>query len=294
MKNRLVAVLCVTMVAEPAPTTPASKKGLVNLRPRFELGQEVRFEMDIKSNSSRRGPGMRGDQGMFGEGKKDIGMTVVLKCTGVDPEEGYALDMTIEKFRFEGSLAGEHIRFDSTRPDRNDPMSALFESIVGTTLPVKMDLDGNISGVGGGPLAGMDGGSLLKGAFGSLSTTSKGRGEARVGEAWTNEDVIDGGLGVIRLKTTNTLKSHARGVATIVSRGTFSLDPSSSKAGIRVREGDLSGQTQWDTETGMLESMDWRQKLTVERQGRGGEAPSVTSEDVTMKVQRLKSGRRGR
>ncbi len=279
----------------PAKSPAPSQKNLVNLRPKFKVGQEARFEMDIKANRSRRG-GAAAPSGnpmdMMGDGKQDMAMTVVLKCLTADPETGYTLDMTIETFKMDATIGGESVRFDSTKPDESDPLAALFQTLVGTTMPVKMDKDGNISSVGGGlaALPGMDGGSLMKGAFGPMSTQSKGTGEAAVGESWTNEDTIEGGLGVIRMKTTNTLKSHARSMATIATRGTFSLDPSSSQAGIRIREGDLTGQTLWDTETGMLESMTFRKKLTVEKREQNGQ-PSVSSDDVTMKVTRVKSGR---
>jgi hypothetical protein len=313
MRSWLVAALCVTGLAgsalgqagtpdmrEPPVNAPEkspapSKKNLVNLRPKLKVGQEARFEMDIKANRSRRG-GAAAPSGnpmdMMGDGKQDMVMTVVLKCTSADPETGYALDMTIEKFRMDATIGGESVRFDSTKPDESDPLAALFQTLVGTTMPVRMDKDGNISSVGGGAgaLGGMDGASLMKGFFGPIATQSKSPGEAAVGESWTNDDTIEGGMGVFRIKTTNTLKSHARSMATIVTRGVFSLDPSSSQAGIRIREGDMSGNTQWDTETGMLDSMNFRQKLTIEKREQNGQ-PSVSSDDVTMKVTRVKSRR---
>lgn len=290
----------------PAPSSPASPTepanpagrpgdpspnatGKVDLRPRFKLGQEVRLSMDIAN--SRQQTGVAATDA--GNAKQDIHCTLKLKCTSVD-ESGYTLDLVIESFKFDGDMGGQTVHFDSKKPAGDDPMGEVMNALIGTALPVKMDLSGNITSLGGGlsGLSALGGGSgsaadALKGMFGPLATSRKGSGFSNVGDSWSNEDVMDTGLGHVRLKTTNTLKSASRGNATITTKGTFSLDPSSTGPGISIRESSLDGETHWDTDSGMLDSMTMKQKLRVEQKPQSGSTPSSSTNEVDMKVERL-------
>ncbi len=270
--------------------TTKAPAGKVDLRPRFKLGQEVRLKMDVSTSRKQTDPAA---DPQSASQKTDIGITLALKCTGVNPETGYTLDMVFESFKFDGDIAGQTVHFDSKKPDADDPFGELLGSIVGTSMPVKMDLSGNISSVGGGvtDLAGMTGSmggaDLIKGLFGPLATSSKGTGFAAVGDTWTNEDAMDAGMGSVRVKTTNTLSSARGGTATITTKGSFSLDPSSGGPGVAIRESSLSGETKWDTEAGMIDSMTMKQHVKVEQRAQKGAAPSSSTSEMDVKVKRV-------
>jgi Family of unknown function (DUF6263) len=273
---------------------PAAKPaGKVDLRPKFKVGQETRFKIDMDTNGNQSTPGAGEGQPM----KQTVGATILFKCRDTNPETGSTLEVVYEtlKLKMQSPLAS--IEFDSSKPaNPDDPMDGMIRSIVGTKLNVKMDKDGNITSVdgGGGGAGGMGdqfaGADLMKNMFGPVFTTKKGSGQAAVGEKWTNEDTMEAGNGTVRITTTNTLKSVSGGMATIDIKGAFSLDPSSSGKGITIRDSSLTGEAKWDTEAGMLDSMQMKQKVSVE-QKQGNEAPTRTGQDVNMRVQRLQLAR---
>lgn len=302
----LAGVLASTTLAQTQPdrtrsTTPPprnqtpqpSRGNLVDLRPRFTVGQEVRLNMDMSSTSTRTG-NTADEPATDADGSRTVGMTIVLKCTAADPEEGYSLDMKIESFRIDGTIEGQPIKWDSKKQGKDEVLDAAFGSIVGTSLPVTMDKNGNISNVGGGlggALGGkMGGADMFKGMFGPISTRTTNTGEAKVGDKWTNDDTMQAGLGAVKIRTDNTLKSHSGGVATINTKGAFSLDPSSTQAGIRIREGKLAGDTKWNTTDHMIESMNMQQKLVLEKRDPKGQ-PSTSTETMDVRVTRVRTGR---
>jgi hypothetical protein len=273
-------------VAAPSDQPAASK---VNLRPTFKKGQEVRFRVMIES-SSDAAAGEKQTQA------QEIGL--LLRCTASDPESGTTLDLVYESLRMEVKSPLVNVSFDSKRPPSNDDaVGSLLRSIVGLTLPVTMDKDGNITAVGSGAGAGGLGGlseqftgaDMVKSMFGPIMTTRKSAGEARVGESWSTQDTIDAPAGQINLTFTHTLDSHQGGKANISMKGKATLQPSpggaaASKA--RIRDSSITGKTVWDTEAGMLHSLDSRQRLEVETMTEG--QASVTTQDMTVKVSRVK------
>src|SRR4051812_14423602 len=270
-----------------AAAQPATKAGpKVDLRPKFKVGQETRFKLDLDSNGNQATPAA-------GEGqpvKQTIGATILFKCRDTNPETGSTLEVVYETLKLKAQSPLANIDFDSSKPGNpDDPMDAAIRSIIGTKLNVKMDKDGNITSVdggGGGMTEQFTGADLMKNMFGPMFTTKKGTGQAAVGEKWTNEDTMDAGMGTVRITTTNTLKSVSGGMASIDIKGAFSLDPSSMGKGVAIRDSSMTGEAKWDTEAGMLDSMQMKQKLSVE-QKQGNAAPTRTTQDMNMHVLRL-------
>ncbi len=180
-----------TAAAQGTPAKTAST-GKIDLRPRFRVGQETRFKMEMDST---------GDQ------KATVGATILLKCLETNPETGSTLEVSFETLK----LKMNGVDFDSSKPSKSeDGMDDLIRPLIGTKLSMKMDKEGNITSFDGG-MGGlgdqMGGADIFKGMFGSLSTSKKGTGQASVGEKWTNEDTMEAGMGTVRITTTNTLKS---------------------------------------------------------------------------------------
>jgi len=306
----LTALLASPAVAQSTPRPkdrptqrPGPSGALVDLRPRFTVGQEVRLNMDIATKRSGTAPTPTPDpddldQKADGDGDLNVGMTLSLRCTAADPEEGYTLSMKIDTFRISGTMNGETMNWDSKKQGQDEALDAALGGITGVTIPVTMDKNGNISEVGGGlggGLAGamggkLGGGELFKSLFGPLTSRTSNTGEARVGDKWTNDDTMQAGLGTVKIRTDNTLKSANSSMAVIATKGTFSLDPQSSQQGIRLREGKLEGETKWNTGDHMIESMNMKQKVVLEKRDPRG--PTQTStQTMDVKVSRARSGR---
>ncbi|HYE62640.1 MAG TPA: DUF6263 family protein [Phycisphaerales bacterium] len=282
----------------PAPTPPPRQPGghpggrVVDLRPRFTVGQQVKLNMDMNRKSTATGPAAPDTKE---QGDVDVSMTVVLKCTSADPEEGYSLQLSIESMRFSGEMQGEQITWDSKKQGKDEVLDAMFSSILDVDIPVTMDKNGNISDVGGGVTGAMggklSGGDMFKGLFGPLTTRTSNTGEARVGDKWTNDDTMQAGLGTVKIRTDNTLKSAGQSMATIATKGTFSLDPTSSSQGVRLREGKLEGETKWNTADHMIESMNMKQKVMLEKRDTKTGQMTTTTETMDVKVNRVRTGR---
>ncbi|MCE7973769.1 MAG: hypothetical protein DYG92_05485 [Leptolyngbya sp. PLA1] len=250
-----------------AAQTQPERGAKVNLRPRFEKGQELRYTMIIESST------VDSQAGEPQSSSQEIGL--LLRCTKSDPESGYTLDLVYESLKMKVRSPLATIEFDSTRPAKaDDPADAALRTIVGLTLPVTMDKDGNISSVGAGDAVGgamsalvgqFSGGDMIRGMFGPIMTGRKGTGEASVGESWTNDDVIDGPAGQMKISLTHTLDSHSGGKATIPMRGKVTLSPSSGATGkVAIRDSSISGKTVWDTGLGQLVSLESRQRVVVD------------------------------
>jgi hypothetical protein len=270
---------------------PAAKPaGKIDLRPKFKVGQETRLQMDLDVNGKQSTPSA-GEAGLI---QQKVGGTLRLKCRDTNPETGSTLEMQFESLKIKATTAAGNIDFDSSKPaDPDDMTGEAIRSMMMTMLTVKMDPSGNITSVDGGAGGALGLGGpdmikdLLKNSFGPISTSSKGSGRYSIGETWKNEDVINGGQGTIRTTTINKLKSMSGPMANIDITGSVTLDPSSASQGISIKDSSIRGEAKWDTEAGMLDSMNMAQHYSVEQKQAQG-APVRTTQDVVMKVNRLR------
>jgi hypothetical protein len=285
-------LVIIAPTAQPRAMAQSTSKpsGGVDLRPRFKVGQETRLQMDMDVNGKQSTPSA-GEGGLM---QQKVGGTLRLKCRETNPETGSTLEMQFESLKIKATTPVGAIDFDSSKPaDPEDMTGDAIRSMMMTMLTVKMDPSGNITSVDGGAggAMGLMGGpdmikDLLKNSFGPISTTSKGSGRYNIGDTWKNEDVINGGLGTMRTTTINKLRSMTGAIANIDITGSVTLDPSSASQGITIKDSSIRGDAKWDTEAGMLDSMNMTQHYSVEqRQAQG--APVRTTQDVQMKVTRL-------
>lgn len=267
--------------------------GSVDLRPRWEKGQELRYRMELNIDGKARIPGMDGEQAQTSV--QDIGL--LLRVRDIAPDGGATLEVVYESLKFSMKSDAMDVRFDSSTPAQADnPYDAFLRPIVGVTLTVAMDKDGNITSVSGGeglasgPAAQFAGqftsADVVRNFFGPIMTVRKGSGRANVGDTWVNQSTMGGPLGRFNTSITHTLASHRGGRAQIDLRGTTTLDGSAGNpAGIpsiAITDSSLTGKAMWNTETGQLESMETRQQLNV-RQGEG-DAAMTYSQTMQMKV----------
>lgn len=291
--------LAETAAGEPAPPTPPSdtpapKGREIDLRPKFKPGQEIRFKLELRSREltapnpkappaggkaptpsrpksdpapSPGRPATTGESQELDSFRQEV--VVKLKVTGVDRERGTSADLVFESFKMAGTTAVGPVDFDSAKPARKDnPIDEALRGIVGTTLEVTFDRDGNMTDARpkavpgkGDDLSAMlsgvlTGGDVVKSLLGP--TVSAGaRTSARVGERWTEQSRMGATGGTWTLNVTKTLSVVRGGVAVIDMTGAVTLDPSSQGgAGSGSLGVDATstyrGTCEWDVERGMV------------------------------------------
>lgn len=295
------ALLALAAIAAPlaapahAAALPAhhasAQPALVDLRPRFEKGQEHRFVMELDSTTdlTARGAGAEsGKQSM----KQEFGL--LFRVVDATPEAGATAEVVFEtiKATIDSPLGKE--TFDSTKPAAQDGQSMLapvLRQAVGTKLTLTFDADGNITSVTGGEglalAASLGQGAGPKDLLGGIFTVKKGGGRARVGETWTNEDTIaTSPAGGLKMVTEHTLKSAARGEAVVAFRGRVEPATEGDAGPVKVTDAHHEGRYVWDTRDGMLRSLDSQMSVTMDVAAPGMDA--ATTSRTTMRVRRAR------
>jgi len=276
------------------PTRPGTG-ALINLRPKFTKGQVIKFKMNMTSSGTQNLPSIdRGQplQPLKQSMSQEIGLS--LKVTETTPNENTKADLVYDTVKLSMTTPdGSKVEFDSTKPPAGDadPIAMMLKSLVGLSMTLTIDKDGNITSVDSssspladaGMLKAFTGADVVKNLFGPITTTSKSNGEARVGESWTNEDQIDAPWGKMRLATTHTLVSHRASVASITINGRMSLEPPTTTTPVpAIRKSSYTGQHLWNTELGMLSEMTMRQHLELDSAETG-----TSSQSMEVSVKRL-------
>jgi hypothetical protein len=188
-------------------------------------------------------------------------------------------------------------RADAPDPDMSDLLAQIVGPMVGQTVTVKVDPAGNVTSVSGGeglggglPGLGGAGGSMMPAPssvanwlVGGVSGT---KGQARVGESWTDSSSLAGTpIGGFRMTTTSTLQSANGGVASV--RFTGHLEGASENGGplgpVQMKDSGYSGTYQWDTRAGALRELtsDLNVAMDASLAGTAAEMRSRTRMKVT-------------
>jgi hypothetical protein len=171
-----------TQPRDPSPTVSTDNR--VDLRPKFERGQEIKFKLEVNNVSTappdtsdplddpadakpanrpgsrpppattpRTKPNQNNSRPETTKSKIEFGMT--LKVKDVDEARNATVDLifTTVKVSIDGPQMKEE--FDSTRPrprkaDDVDVIGTVLAPLVGSTFTMKIDRAGNISSVTGG------------------------------------------------------------------------------------------------------------------------------------------------
>lgn len=287
----LAALLAPLAAPTPTPALPVrhetAQPALVDLRPKFEKGQEHRFTMELDSTTDMTaGGGESTKQSM----KQEYGL--LFRVIEAAPESGATAEVVFEtiKATIDSPLGKE--TFDSTKPADQDGQSMLapvLRQAVGTTLTLKFDADGNITSVTGGEglalAASLGGGGGPKDLLGGIFSVKKGSGRARVGETWTNIDTIaDSPAGGLKLTTEHTLKSAARGEAVVAFRGRVEPGTQAAAGPVKLTDAHHEGRYVWDTRDGMLKSLESELAVTMDVSAPGVDA--ATTSRTSMRVKR--------
>jgi hypothetical protein len=288
------------------PERPPTAEREVDLRPRFEKGQHLRYTMEMTSSSAVQ-PKQRGPMGRRPGGtaagseantRNKVEFGLLLRVMDVNSEREATVDIVLERIKFRSDGPEGVMEFDSTAPagSQDDLMTMMLGSIVGATMTATIDRTGNIKSITGGDrLAALGqvgmpgaGGGAGGGLFGPIFSPKAGRGFARIGESWENEDVIDSGLlGRFRLNTQHTLRRMQGRDAIVDIRGIYRLDSEAGGNGMaKIKDSSYSGHYAWDTQAGSLREMNTTMVTTAE-QTIGEEMREIRSESA-VKVTRGK------
>lgn len=291
--------------AQPSRTKqgdPAAATGEINLRPRFVQGKVHKFQMELGDKelptvAPRGAPAPKGKKpGNTPTPPADASPTtsafrqqvgISMTVDSVDAEGNASLAVKLDTFKMTGDGPMGKIDFDSSKPaNAQDPMDALFRSITTTTFKVIVDRDGEVKSMGsegssgvGALIAGqVTGGDFMKSLVGPIFSPRPSRPTARVGESWTEEAQMKASAGDWTLVTTKTVRSHSGGKATIDLKGHVKIDPSSlgGNTGANPKtETILQGQAVWNTDDGMVDSVETKMLSEVGLLGGLGALGSV-------------------
>lgn len=295
----LVSVLALTGLAAPAFScladalaAPGEVVKPVDLRPKWTVGQDVRYKIVAEGTNEMDVPGM-------GPQKTTDRQEIAVRLTPKEVTEGGAkVELTYEaiKVNVEGSPRGPQT-FDSTKPDEGGPLGQALRPIVGLTLTLHVDPNGNITEVTGGdsvqvnPRSQWAGRLVQKGGvssmFGRVISGNRASGQANVGDTWQTSDRIDlSSMGTVKLDAENTLNGLSGNVATIGIKGKLELDTSRAQAmQMTLTNGTYEGSVQWDVGAGQLNAMEVKQSMSVEAEGPMGKVSS--KRDLTEVVTRV-------
>jgi hypothetical protein len=300
-------------VPKPKPEKPAPTKsdGKIDLRPKFELGDVVRYSMRQTSDQVIPNQADPKDPNKTHQ-ERTVGLKMSTKA--VDKETGEAtVEIVYEtvKAKIDGPLGV--VDFDSTKPPAkgtpakksDDPLDALndaalesFKKTVGTTMTMKVAKDGRIVSITGGeslapdivPGVTQSWGDAMKnlgGLFGPINTKSSAGfdGTAKVGDRWTHTDGVTlGPLGGLDLLTTYELRSAQNNVAKVFFTGHAEKKSSGDQGLVAVDDCKYSGQYAWDTRRGQLASCEMEQSVTMSGSLTGGKPSTATT---TLKLERV-------
>ncbi len=262
----------------PSELRPRARARTIDLRPRFTLGQEIRFEIalsdrEIPKPGEKPAPKPQANAPKTSTFTEEVGLR--LKVTQVDPDGGGTLDATFDSFKMRGNGPLGEIDFDSTRaPKQGDPLEEVLRPIVKTSLKIQVDRDGEVRTITpqgeGGPAASLGqaftGRDMFRSLVGPISSPRRGATSASVGESWTEESNMTGSAGTWTLEVTKTLRSVQGSRATIDMKGRVKLDPASLSGapGANARSDTVyDGQAIWNTELGMVERFESRLRSSV-------------------------------
>ena len=305
-----VAPVALAQVGAPSSRPSAAEPGAgrtVDLRPKFRKGQEIRLQAQMNSREIVSGakatpaarppqPGARPASPSRTPGGARPGtpsttppgsvpppalepsafsqeMGLLLRVTSADPEKGATADLVFESFKLKGTTAVGDVDFDSTKKSTtpDDAIAEALRGVVGTTLEVVFDRDGNITSAQakrsanpeGDDLSGMlagafTGGDLIKSLVGPITSGKPGSPTVRVGEKWSEQSRMGAGGGEWTIDVTKTLSSVRGNIATIEMRGDMHLDnasPGGAALGVSA-QAPYTGTCEWDIERGFLKRLD--------------------------------------
>lgn len=274
----------------------AQTKREIDLRPRFEKGQEIRYEMrtnatDESGFTPRLLEALDSAERPSRPSRTHTQQTMrlLLRVLESDPESGSTLEMIIESVSVTIESSDGRVAYDSAAPPKRPPpttrepteeemqvraLQAAVDLMVGSKVTIRMDPTGTVTALNipasldqtavPAVLSGTPAGSAPSHAstvgvpLDQIVSHGHPTGLVKRGEEWTNKDIISG-LGV-SLRTHHKLRSSTAKSASVDIAGV--LTPESERA--QILQADYEGAYTWDTERGQLLKMDLRANVQID------------------------------
>jgi hypothetical protein len=271
---RLSAAIAAVLATFLALVAPAAAQ-TIDLRPKFTVGRDFRLTLVTEETTTLSGE-------LLPEASKSSrrGEFQMLLKPVVTEGDTSLVDLTFERVKYSLVDGETKATFDSTQAPKTDEDKTLAEALkpfVNATLKVRFDKDGNITGMEGGDqiLGGGAMGSVgqqlgsvggLNNLLGPVINVKNTKGQVKVGEKWTAESRLgDMGIGQFKVKTDYHAKGMRNGLAEIAFDGKIDSDSESMSTAMKLKNSTYKGTYLWDTEMGMLKSMEMDQVLTIEQ-----------------------------
>jgi hypothetical protein len=303
----LAVLLAMATLVRGQDRTPT---GEIDLRPKFEKGQTIRYLMETHSKittAQKTGrPGQRppapSEPDPLGgalprdmESKLSMGLT--MQVLEVDPQGVAQVKMVFDSLKVTTKNEDMEVEFDSSKPltDNADMVTAILKPLVGSSVTMTVDRAGNISQVSGGEAFSMLG-QIVSGSgegsgslFGPIFSGRPTDGFAKIGESWEFEDKISSGLiGEFKMTTRHTLRGMMGREAQVNVSGKFEpVTEADGKSSFKISGGQHTGSYGWDTSTGQLAKMETKMSVCLE--GTIAEKPmGACTRAMEVKVTRLR------
>lgn len=311
------SAILIGMTMAALASVAGARQATADLRPKFEKGQESRYRMEIGSESVTESPDPEAEpaadpatknvkpgtkpktaepKGM-GTIKATQKMTQSLglrfKVVNVDAQKTATVELIYDSLKVAIDGPDGKVDFDSSKkpaapaakspagsadPDRTSNLAR----VVGSTLTLTIDKDGNITKVSGGeglvpsspddPAGSLVSSAGVKELWGPIFTMRKSTGSASVGEKWKTSDTMDmSPIGRFSITTESVLKSLSGGMANVEFKGVIApaVESSAGLMGFQVKNSKHEGSYRWDTLRGMLSTLEMTQVVEIEGGGQG-------------------------
>ncbi|MGQ0629176.1 MAG: DUF6263 family protein [Phycisphaerales bacterium] len=292
---------------DPRPADDSGMRGeKVDLRPRFEKGEEIRYTMTVRNDSRGTISGIPGmpavpelpdlsrpekDQPAKEDGQQmEQEIDFVLRVKEASAEKGATVEMVYERVRLKMTSGGSTLEFDSAKPpakgkedDGADLLGPIVKGLVGTTMTLEVDSSGNITKVTGGDNLAMPGlmqqaglvpdAKTLGPLFGPVNSKKTGSGLVGVGEKWSNVDDLSlSPFGGLKMTTEHTLRSHKANEAEVYFNGRVEPQTESGRPAspLKLSQTGYRGKFLWDTRKGQLKGMESEMEVQMDGPGANG------------------------
>jgi hypothetical protein len=269
---------------------PGAGGKLIDLRPKFEMGQEIRYEMRTETTTVFQADA--GDLDLENSRKIQQQLDLVFKVIESDPEKGSKIEVLVERVTARIATDSGDIVFDSAKPPKGEPereegmVFSALSKMVGSSVLLTVEPSGRIASIsapstlggagafeavalgGGGRLTTTAGGIGLP--FGELLSMGHPTGLVKPREEWTNTDKLGGTE--MNMITTHKVRSASGNSAKVAISGKIehpSEDGAADGAGdpmaSMIKGFVFDGDYDWDTAKGQLNKMDVRSEFKMER-----------------------------
>lgn len=252
----------------------------VDLKPKFEVGQEIKYVLTQDSQGVMK----RGDQEMKAAQKQN--MTVSRKVATVD-EKGATVELKVLRVEMTSDTPGGKVEFDSEKPadqDAGNMIAAQWRPVIGQTYTVHLALDGEITKVdvpAGLPV--MNNAEAIKSSFNALFRVRQGGEMTAVGETWKQTENIptSPGMGALTNDAELTLKSLKEENAVVSFASKVAFKEGQAPPGMEIKEGSVNGDITWNVKQGTLVKLEGKQRMNLVNGEAGMEVNGTT--DVMVK-----------